>query len=150
MKNTVYKEKVEITMPNIVLTTGNLDMSTEFDFTYENAKPLYDSLAVIEFDALNGLLDPSEKVSYSTDGSATVSVRPSAENFKAEFVTFKNTYNTAELYEEAKIVAGNGTQGVAALVQADKAIFARCYFTGYQDTLYAQIGRQYYDSCLIR
>ncbi len=149
MKNTVYKEKVEITMPNIVLTTGNLDMSTEFDFTYENAKPLYDSLAVIEFDALNGLLDPSEKVSYSTDGSATVSVRPSAENFKAEFVTFKNTYNTAELYEEAKIVAGNGTQGVAALVQADKAIFARCYFTGYQDTLYAQIGRQYYDSCLI-
>lgn len=149
MMNTIYKEKVEIDMPNVVLTTGNFDLSIEIEPTYENVKELFDATAVIEFNALNGLVDPSGTTTYSTDGSATISIRPEAENFMAQFVSFKNSYNTAELYEEAKKVAGSGTQGVAALVQADKAQFFGCYFTGYQDTLYAQIGRQYYNGCLI-
>ncbi|MDE6584919.1 MAG: hypothetical protein K2K15_05905, partial [Anaeroplasmataceae bacterium] len=54
-----------------------------------------------------------------------------------------------ELYQESKLVAGAGTQAVAALVQADQSKFVDCAFTSYHDTLYAQLGRQYYENCFI-
>lgn len=126
-----YYEKVEIDIPNVKLVGSG-----------ETAKD-----TVLWFDALNGLLDPSGTTTYSTDGSATVSIR--AEGFYAENITFKNYYNTNALYEESKLIAGSGTQAVACLVRADKAYFKNCYFTSYHDTLYADTGRQVYDNCEI-
>ena len=35
-------------------------------------------------------------------------------------------------------------QAVAAAVRADRAVFKNCRFLGYQDTLFANYGRQYY------
>ena len=128
-----YNEKVEIDIPNVRLVGAG---STAKDTT-------------IVFDALNGLADPSGTTTYSTDGSATVSIRESAEGFYAENITFKNYYNTNALYEESKLIAGGGTQAVAALVQADKAYFKNCFFTSYHDTLYAMTGRQVYENCEI-
>lgn len=128
-----YNEKVEIDIPNVRLIGSG---TTAKDTT-------------IVFDALNGLTDPSGTTTYSTDGSATVSIRESAEGFYAENITFKNYYNTNALYEESKLIAGSGTQAVAALVQADKAYFKNCFFTSYHDTLYAMTGRQVYENCEI-
>jgi pectinesterase len=61
--------------------------------------------------------------------SETVEV--DGEGFEADNVTFENS-------------AGNTGQAVAVAVRADRAIFKRCRFLGYQDTLFADYGRQYY------
>lgn len=126
-----YNEKVEVNMPNVSIIGAGAETT------------------VLWYDALNGVLDPSGTTTYSTDGSATISVRESATGFYAENITFKNYWNTQALYEQSKELAGSGTQAVAALVQADMAKFVNVYFTSYQDTLYAQVGRQYYENCYI-
>ncbi|KAK1280542.1 Pectinesterase 1 [Acorus gramineus] len=38
-------------------------------------------------------------------------------------------------------------QAVAARVKSDRSVFLRCYFDGYQDTLYAHTGNQFYRDC---
>ena len=57
-------------------------------------------------------------------------------DFRAENVTFENTY-------------GVGSQAVAAYVNTDRVIFRNCRFLGWQDTLFAHGGRQYYRDCYI-
>ncbi len=52
-------------------------------------------------------------------------------DFYAENITFENSF-------------GTGSQAVAVLVEADRAVFNKCRFLGWQDTLYAKNGRQYY------
>lgn len=128
-----YNEKIEVNMPNVSITG-----------TGESAEE-----AVVEFDALNGLTDPSGTTSYSTDGSATISVRESATGFYAENITFSNYWNTYERYVESQTIAGSGTQAVAVLVDSDMATFKNVRFSSYQDTLYAMTGRQYYIDCYI-
>jgi pectinesterase len=59
-----------------------------------------------------------------------------APEFHAENVTFENSY-------------GVGSQAVAISVQSDKAEFRKCRFLGWQDTVYANRGRQYYRDCYI-
>ncbi len=61
--------------------------------------------------------------------SETVDVE--APEFNADGITFSNT-------------AGATGQAVAIAVRSDKAIFKHCRFLGYQDTLFADFGRQYY------
>lgn len=100
-----YNEKVEVNMPNVSIIGAGAEST------------------VLWYDALNGALDPGGSTTYSTDGSATISIRESATGFYAENITFKNYWNTQELYEQSKLIAGSGTQAVAALVQADMAKF---------------------------
>jgi len=57
-------------------------------------------------------------------------------DFHAENITFENSF-------------GTGSQAVAVLVEADRAVFKNCRFLGWQDTLYAKNGRQYYRDCYI-
>jgi pectinesterase len=65
--------------------------------------------------------------------SATVDVDGAA--FEADNITFENR--------------GQGAQAVAVSVHSDRAIFRNCRFIGWQDTLYAASGRQYYVRCYI-
>ncbi len=139
---TTYHEKVEINVPNLMMAT--IDLATGSPVT----EPA--DYAVIEFNGINGQLDPSETIGYETSGSATFSIRSTATNFQAKAVKFNNYWNTAERYQESLNIYGNGrTQAVAVLVEADKVTFANCYFSSYQDTLYAKNGRQYYYYCNI-
>jgi PelA/Pel-15E family pectate lyase len=57
-------------------------------------------------------------------------------DFHAENITFENSF-------------GVGSQAVAILVEADRSVFRNCRFLGWQDTLYAKNGRQYYKDCYI-
>jgi PelA/Pel-15E family pectate lyase len=76
----------------------------------------------------------SNKEAGST--SASYSVYIGGHDFYAENITFENSF-------------GTGSQAVAALVEADRAMFKNSRFLGWQDTLYAKNGRQYYENCYI-
>jgi pectinesterase len=56
--------------------------------------------------------------------------------FEAENLTFENSF-------------GTGSQAVALSIHSDRAVFRNCRFSGWQDTLYAASGRQYYRDCYI-
>lgn len=72
-----------------------------------------------------------------TQNSASFTVN--ANDFAAFNITFQNTW-------------GDGTQAVAVLVNADRAVFKNCRFLGNQDTLYIKgsgAPRHYFKDCYI-
>lgn len=56
-------------------------------------------------------------------------------DFYAENITFENSFG---------VPSSAGGQAVALLVEADRAVFRKCRFLAWQDTLYAKNGRQFY------
>jgi pectin methylesterase-like acyl-CoA thioesterase len=66
--------------------------------------------------------------------SSTVDVEGA--EFEASNITFENSY-------------GPGSQAVALSIHSDRAVLRHCRFIGWQDTLYAASGRQYYEDCYI-
>ncbi|HVW08651.1 MAG TPA: pectinesterase family protein [Bryobacteraceae bacterium] len=76
----------------------------------------------------------SAKEAGGTFLSSTVDVQGA--EFHAGNITFENTF-------------GVGSQAVALMIHSDKAEFRHCRFLGWQDTLYAASGRQYYKDCYI-
>lgn len=74
----------------------------------------------------------SNKEAGST--SASYSVYIGGHDFYAENITFENSF-------------GVGSQAVAVLSEADRLVFKNCRFLGWQDTLYAKNGRQYFENC---
>ncbi len=92
--------------------------------------------------------------------SASASVTASGDGFRAENLTFTNNF------EKNHARNSEGSQAVALLVTADKAVFEKVRFIGYQDTLYAnskschepgavsanqpcQASRQYFHDCYV-
>jgi pectinesterase len=74
-------------------------------------------------------------VVVGTGGSSSTII--SANDFSAENLTFANS-------TPPKIA-----QAVAIRPQADRLVFNKCRFIGFQDTLYPCVGRQYYKDCYI-
>ncbi|KAF3400436.1 putative pectinesterase A [Talaromyces pinophilus] len=68
------------------------------------------------------------------DDSSAVNVVSS--NFRAYNINFSNTY-------------GQGAQAVALTANGDQQGYYACGFYGYQDTLYAKAGKQYYSNCYV-
>ena len=68
--------------------------------------------------------------------SASYSVYIGGHDFYAENISFENSF-------------GTGSQAVAVLTEADRLVFRNCRFLGWQDTLYAKNGRQYFENCYI-
>jgi pectinesterase len=66
--------------------------------------------------------------------SGSYSTKISGRDFVAEGITFENT-------------AGDTGQALALYADADRLVFRRCRFLGWQDTLYANGGRHYYNHC---
>jgi pectinesterase len=76
-----------------------------------------------------------------TDGKPITTFRtPStvidADDFMAENITFQNT-------------AGPVGQALAIRVDGDRAVFRHCRFLGWQDTMFLNRGRQYFEDCYI-
>ena len=59
-----------------------------------------------------------------------------ANDFRAENLTFENTF-------------GTGSQAVALFVDAERASFENCRFLGWQDTLFVNGSRHYFKNCYI-
>ncbi|KAF1962673.1 carbohydrate esterase family 8 protein [Byssothecium circinans] len=70
----------------------------------------------------------------SNDKSSTANILTNS--FAAYNINFANTY-------------GQGAQAVAVTANGNKQGFYGCSFKGYQDTLYAKDGDQYYSNCYI-
>jgi len=92
-----------------------------------------ESKTVLTYDNYNGKAKPGGGT-YGTGDSASVFIE--ATDFIAVNLTFQNT-------------AGAVGQAVAIDVEADRADFYHVRFLGWQDTLLAWKGRQYYDSVYI-
>lgn len=84
----------------------------------------------------------STVITYSMSAAAaggtffSAAIDVSGAEFEAENITFENSF-------------GTGSQAVAISVHSDRAVFRKCRFLGWQDTLYAASGRQYYRDCYI-
>ena len=80
----------------------------------------------------------SASVSAAAAGGTFFSpvVEVNGDGFEARNITFENTF-------------GVGSQAVAISMHSDRAVFRNCRFSGWQDTLYAAWGRQYYRDCYI-
>ena len=76
----------------------------------------------------------SNKTAGST--SAAYGIYIGGHDFHAENITFENSF-------------GTGSQAVAVLAEGDRLVFKHCRFLGWQDTLYAKNGRQFYEDCYI-
>jgi pectinesterase len=93
------------------------------------------SKVLLTYDLHAGMDDPqSPGKKVGTSGSESVLI--SADDFTADGVTFQNS-------------AGEVGQAVALRITGDRERFRNCRFLGWQDTLYANGGRSYFDHCYI-
>lgn len=76
----------------------------------------------------------SNKEAGST--SAAFAFYVAGHDFYAENLTFENSF-------------GLGSQAVAVVSDADRAVFKKSRFLGWQDTLYTRRGRQFFEDCYI-
>ena len=88
-------------------------------------------ISFIGTDAMKTVLTFSISNKEAGSTSAAYATYIGGHDFYAENITFENSF-------------GIGSQAVAVLVEADRAVFKRCRFLAWQDTLYAKNGRQYY------
>lgn len=121
-----YNEKITVTLPNTTLIGLG-----------ESYKDV-----VINYNAASDTLIFDESKTYGTEGSATVTIKSSAYNFRANRIYFKNSFD----YNNSKFA---NKQALALFSQADKSMFVECGFISVQDTLEPKQGRQYYYKCYI-
>lgn len=131
----VYREKIYVNVPNVHFIGS----------ATETPNHTTDNGVVIVYDAIAGMTDASG-APYGTNGSGTVMVN--ANGFVAENITFKNYYNTYELYQASLLISGD-SQAVALYIVSDDARFFGCKITSYHDTLYANKGKHYFEKCWI-
>lgn len=125
LKNGVYKEKLVIDKSNLTLI-GENSKKTVIDWN----------------DAAGTPVRGQEEKTYGTSGSATVLIKSSASGFTVKNLTFSNSFD----YHGSNL---KDKQGVAVRNDADQSSFYNVRFLGYQDTLYANTGRQYYKNSYI-
>lgn len=89
---------------------------------------------IVTFDRHAGLPGLYSKPMITFD---TPTVFIQANDFTAENITFENS-------------SARQGQAVALTVMGDRGVFRNCRFLGFQDTLLAQAGRQYFDHCYIQ
>ena len=99
-----------------------------FKFVGEDA-----SKTVITYD-LNANLKGADDKPIGTFRTPTVQI--DADDFTAENVTFENS-------------AGPVGQALAVRVDGDRIVFRNCRFLGWQDTIFINRGRQYFENCYI-
>ncbi len=132
IKSGLYHEKLTINIPNITLIGESKDETK------------------LSYDAANSIKKPDGTL-YGTYGSSSVTVL--APNFTAENLTFENAFdypkNMAKASTDPTKIAS--PQAVALIIDkgATHAYIKDCKLTGYQDTLYANSGSEYFTNCYI-
>ena len=128
LKSEIYRGKFIVNKKNITII--GMDDSI---ITYD----AYSKMKVRKEDGGDGV-----KV-YGTSGSATLTVKASASNFKMFNVTIENTH------VKDKIENSSGDQGVAFKTEALNGYYEECNFIGCQDTLYTSGNDNVFHKCTI-
>ncbi len=123
IKNGTYKEKIHISKSNLtIIGESNAD-------------------TIIEYDDYAGLVDSSgEKI--GTFRTATVTVHDESVNFKLFNITIRNSWDG---HSKVK----GDSQAVAFRSKADKSVYYKVNFEGFQDTLFLDEARHYLHDCKI-
>lgn len=127
-----YREKLTVDKPHVHFRGDGRDVT------------------VLTYDAAAGLPAPGGGT-WGTRGSYTL--RIAAPDFRLENMTVENGFdypaNAAKPDTDPTKI--QGAQAVAVLTDegSDRAVFRDCKLSGYQDTLFANSGRQYYHRCTI-
>ncbi|CAG8962342.1 hypothetical protein HYFRA_00005398 [Hymenoscyphus fraxineus] len=119
----------------IFIYSGTYTVTEQIHITYKGPLTLYGyttDTGSFEQNVVNFQRSLKSADAGSLDKSATMNVV--ASNFKAYNINFKNTF-------------GKGAQAVAVCANGDRQGYYGCGFYGYQDTLYAKAGHQYYSNC---
>lgn len=88
---------------------------------------------ILTFDLNANMIGPNGKPITTFRTPSTVI---DADDFTAENLTFENS-------------AGPVGQALAIRVDSDRAVFRNCRFLGWQDTVFLNRGRQYFENCYI-
>ncbi|MFT3734444.1 MAG: pectinesterase family protein [Rhodocyclaceae bacterium] len=127
-----YYEKITITKPNIHLVGA--DQHT----------------TVLTFDAYSGLKKPDGNT-WGTFACGTLIVQ--AVGFKAANLTIENGYDypANDTRDPKDPLFTNAPQAVAVMTDtgSDQAFFHKVRITGYQDTLFTNVGRSYFKDCYV-
>lgn len=89
---------------------------------------------VITFGMFAGMMGP-DGLEIGTFRTPTVTI--DADDFTVEDITLENS-------------AGPVGQALALRVDGDRVAFRKCIFSGFQDTIFLNRGRQYFEECTIR
>jgi pectinesterase len=132
VKNGRYYEKIEVRKPFISFIGEKSDKT------------------IIYHDTASGTKKPDGST-FTTWGSATLTI--ARNNFYAENITIENSFDfpNNEKKEDNDPTKLADKQAVAVKTEygSDKVVFKNCRILGYQDTLFANYGRQYYKDCYI-
>jgi pectinesterase len=127
-----YREKFEITRPGIDL------IGTSRDST------------IVTFDAASGLRR-ADGTEWGTAGSATITLR--AVSFRAAHLTIANDFdypaNFAKRPTDATRLASPQAVALMAASGSDCAHFRDVALNGYQDTVFVDAGRSFFDQCSV-
>ncbi len=129
LKNETYYGKIYVTKRN--LTIIGMDDSI---ITYD----AFHNMKIRDKDGGDG-----EKV-YGTTGSATLTVKPGASNFKMFNVTVENSHKRGYSNDES-----SGEQAVAFKTESVNGYYEECKFLGNQDTLYTCGNDNVFCKCMI-
>lgn len=125
-----YNEKLYITMPLLTLTSKSGDASK----------------VIIQSSEDSDSVDASG-AAWGTFGSSSTTLTADATGFAASKLTFRNSkFLTMSEYTAS---SDGNKQAVALVSCADQSRFSDCVFTGFQDTLYSNAGKQYFLNCAI-
>ena len=128
-----HHEKLEILKPNIHLIGEGRDRT------------------IISFDAYAGQLRPDGKATWSTFGCSTIIVR--APGFVAKSLTIENTFdylaNDAKSPVDPSYLADPQAVALMLAKGSDYAQVHDVNIIGFQDTLFANAGRSYFQNCTV-
>lgn len=125
-----HEEKVDITLPNVMIQGINSEDMAEAIEKYGES--------VITYGDVGSKIDMQTGAKLGTQQTGTLNVRATAEGFVLSYIKVENQINT---YEEFSKLPSNDTQAVALYVQADMTEYMNVEFSGYQDTIYMQSGK---------
>lgn len=125
-----HEEKVDITLPNVMIQGINSENMDEAIEKYGES--------VITYGDVGSKIDMQTGAKLGTQQTGTLNVRATAESFVLAYIRVENQINT---YEEFSKLPSNDTQAVALYVQADMTEYMNVEFSGYQDTIYMQSGK---------
>ncbi|WP_137696473.1 pectinesterase family protein [Ruminiclostridium herbifermentans] len=90
----------------------------------------------------NTIITAGKNQEATGDPATAATANISASGFRAENITFVNSFDRAS-------TASNQDQAQALYANGEQQVYINCAFKGHQDTMYNKSGRQYFKNCYI-